>query len=95
MQKAFGEDLTKFIEQQAMVSTFINKTKCRIIGHDWFTEFGSNELPIYRLCHCCGKYQQPILSHLHFVWAKIEPGSITERVLKYRTKIEINLIKSI
>lgn len=71
------------------------KIKCLIIGHDWFTEFDADGLPLYRLCQCCGKYQQPILSKLHFQWAVIEPGSITERVLQYRAKIETNLIQAL
>ena len=74
---------------------FLKKTKCLLMGHDWFTEFDAVALPVYRICHCCGKYQQPVLSKLHFTWAVIEPDTITAKVLRQRAKIETNLIKSL
>lgn len=77
-----------------MASTFTNKAKCLMLGHDWFTEFDRDGLPVYRICQCCGKYEQPILSKLHFTWAVIPPDTITANVLRQRAKIETNLIKS-
>lgn len=76
-----------------MVLTFIDKIKCNVGSHDWFTEFDRDGLPVYRLCHCCGKYEQPILSKLHFTWAVIPPDTITAKVLLQRAKIETKLIQ--
>jgi hypothetical protein len=73
----------------------LQKAKCLLVGHDWFTEFDAMELPVYRICHCCGKYQQPVLSRLHFTWAVIEPDTITANVLRQRAKIETNLMRSL
>lgn len=72
-----------------------SKIKCAIIGHDWFTEVDRNRVPLFRICQCCGKYQQPIMSQVKFIWAEIQPGTITAKVLKERAKIETNLIQAL
>lgn len=65
--------------------------KCAFGKHDWFTEFDRDQVPVYRMCQCCGKYQQPIVSQLLFTWADIQPGTITANVIKQQVKIQ-NLI---
>jgi len=69
----------------------LQKAKCKIGRHNWFTEFDKDGAPVYRICQCCSKYQQPLVSDLLFTWATIEPGSITAKVLKQQVKIQ-NLI---
>jgi len=71
----------------------ISKLKCKLGRHDWFTEFDRDNSPVYRICQCCGKYEQPIISDLVFTWAVIDPDTITAKVLRHQTKIQ-TLIKT-
>lgn len=71
----------------------ISKVKCRMGYHDWFTETDKDQLPVYRLCQCCGKFQQPIICEYQFVWQVIPPGTVTHKVLKLNQSI-VQLTKS-
>jgi hypothetical protein len=62
-------------------------------GHDWFTEKDQQGFPVYRMCHCCSKYEQPIISDMLFSWHTIPPNSITAQVMKNQNRI-IQLVKN-
>jgi hypothetical protein len=73
----------------------IQKIKCLLGHHDWFTENDRHQMPVFRICQCCGKYQQPILSKIHFAWAEIDPNTITASVLRQRAKLENQLLQTL
>lgn len=63
------------------------KIKCKLRKHDWFTETDAENKPVYRMCQCCGKYEQPIISAFQYTWAVIHPHTITAEVLRQQNKI--------
>lgn len=71
----------------------INKVKCHIGYHDWFTETDKDNWPVFRICQCCGKYQQPLISDLRFTWEVIHPETITAKVLKEKMKLQTLITK--
>lgn len=73
----------------------LNKAKCTVGLHDWFTETDKDKLPVYRICQCCGKYQQPLVTQFNFVWLEIPSGTITAQVIKYRTQIQNQILHTL
>lgn len=67
------------------------RLKCKLGRHDWFTETDRHQTPVFRICQCCGKYQQPIITDLHYQWHVIPPNTITASVLRQQVKLQ-NLI---
>mgnify|MGYP003651099472 CR=1 FL=1 len=64
---------------------------CKMIGHDWSIIDAPKTGPLFRTCRRCGKYEDAIPGRLYrdFHFTKIQPNSITYKVLKQWTRIDI------
>ncbi len=67
-------------------------TWCKWVGlHDWFIEYDKDGQPLFRLCHCCNKYEDAVLIEKTYEFQEVQPGTITQKVEQLKSNRRWNM----